>query len=223
MELGVTAEPELLAPRLCHPPPLKPRPHLGPPSRCAGPDPARRGSGWGWGARGRLLRRRGFAPSCGCSFGRAAPQHLPFSSVQSLSSVRLLATPWTAARQASLSITNSRSLLKLVSIESVMPSHQLILCRPLLLQHLSPGECGSLFSPLCPLPDWLGPAWNRGAGGTESGLESKSPSSCGPGVCAGGCGGPGSAPPGAGFSLLTCPHLTVEFPVILNCLSSSRA
>ena len=145
------------------------------------------------------------------------------SSVQSLSSVRLLATPWTAARQASLSITNSRSLLKLVSIESVMPSHQLILCRPLLLQHLSPGECGSLFSPLCPLPDWLGPAWNRGAGGTESGLESKSPSSCGPGVCAGGCGGPGSAPPGAGFSLLTCPHLTVEFPVILNCLSSSRA
>ena len=56
-----------------------------------------------------------------------------FSSVQSLSRVRLFATPWTAACQASLSITNSRSLLKLVSIESVMPSNHLILCRPLLL------------------------------------------------------------------------------------------
>ena len=56
-----------------------------------------------------------------------------FSSVQSLSCVRLFATPWTAARQASLSITNSQSLLKLMSIESVMPSNHLILCRPLLL------------------------------------------------------------------------------------------
>ena len=56
-----------------------------------------------------------------------------FSSVQSLSCVRLFATPWTAARQASLSITNSRSLLKLMSIESVMPSNHLILCHPLLL------------------------------------------------------------------------------------------
>ena len=56
-----------------------------------------------------------------------------FSSVQSLSCVRLFATPWTAARQASLSITNSRSLPKLMSIESVMPSNHLILCRPLLL------------------------------------------------------------------------------------------
>ena len=55
------------------------------------------------------------------------------SSVQSLSCVRLFATPWTAARQASLSITNSWSLLKLVSIESVMPSNHLILCFPLLL------------------------------------------------------------------------------------------
>ena len=50
-----------------------------------------------------------------------------------LSHVRLFATPWTAARQASLSITNSRSSLKLMSIESVMPSSHLILCRPLLL------------------------------------------------------------------------------------------
>ena len=50
-----------------------------------------------------------------------------------LSRVRLFSTPWTAARQASLSITNSRSLLKLMPIESVMPSSYLILCRPLLL------------------------------------------------------------------------------------------
>ena len=55
------------------------------------------------------------------------------SSVQLLSRVRLFATPWTAARQASLSITNSRSLLKLTSIESVMSSNHLILCRPVLL------------------------------------------------------------------------------------------
>ena len=56
-----------------------------------------------------------------------------FSSVQSLSCVRLFATPWIAAYQASLSITNSRSSLKLMFIESVMPSRHLILCRPLLL------------------------------------------------------------------------------------------
>ena len=55
------------------------------------------------------------------------------SSIQLLSRVRLFATPCTAARQASLSITNSRSLLKLMSIESVMPSNHLILCCPLLL------------------------------------------------------------------------------------------
>ena len=56
-----------------------------------------------------------------------------FSSVQSLSPVWLFVTPWIAACQASLSITNSRSLLKVMSIESVMPSSRLILCRPLLL------------------------------------------------------------------------------------------
>ena len=56
-----------------------------------------------------------------------------FSSVQSLSRIWLFATPWIAARQATLSITNSQSSLKLVSIESVMPSSHLILCRPLLL------------------------------------------------------------------------------------------
>ena len=55
------------------------------------------------------------------------------SSVQSLSRVRLFVTPWTAARQASLSITRSWSLLKLMSIKSVMPSSHLILCHPLLL------------------------------------------------------------------------------------------
>ena len=55
------------------------------------------------------------------------------TSVQSLSRVRLFATLWIAARQASLSITNSRSLSKPMSIESVMPSSHLILCRPLLL------------------------------------------------------------------------------------------
>ena len=54
-------------------------------------------------------------------------------SVQSLSRVQLFVTPWTAARQASPSITNSQSLLKLMSIESVMPSNRLILCCPLLL------------------------------------------------------------------------------------------
>ena len=58
---------------------------------------------------------------------------IQYSSVQSLSRVQLFATPWTAACQASLSITNSWSLLKLMSIESVMPSNHLILCRPLLL------------------------------------------------------------------------------------------
>ena len=59
--------------------------------------------------------------------------YIPFSSVQSLSCVRLFASPWTAARQATLSITNSWSLPKLVSIESVIPSNHLILCCPLLL------------------------------------------------------------------------------------------
>ena len=56
-----------------------------------------------------------------------------FSSVQSLSHVQLFVIPWTVAHQASLSITNSQSLLKLMSIESVMPSNHLILCRSLLL------------------------------------------------------------------------------------------
>ena len=58
---------------------------------------------------------------------------IQFNSVQSLGHIRFFATPWTAARQASLSITNSRSPPKPMSIESVMPSNHLILCCPLLL------------------------------------------------------------------------------------------
>ena len=65
-------------------------------------------------------------------------EDLQFSSVQSLSRVRLFVTPWIAARQASLSITNSQSLLRLTSIESVMPSSHLILCRSLLILPLIP-------------------------------------------------------------------------------------
>ena len=59
--------------------------------------------------------------------------HFPFQSVQLLSRVQLFVTPWTAACQAFLSITNSRSLLKLMSIKSVMPSNHLTLCHPLFL------------------------------------------------------------------------------------------
>ena len=73
------------------------------------------------------------------------PNILPslFSSVQSLSHVWPFATPWTAAHQASLSIAKSQSLLKLMSIESVMPSNHLILCRPLLLLPQSLPASGS--------------------------------------------------------------------------------
>ena len=64
---------------------------------------------------------------------KACPYSSLFSSVQLLSCVWLLMTPWTAARQAFLSITNSWSLLKLMSVESVMPWNHLLLCHPLLL------------------------------------------------------------------------------------------
>ena len=67
--------------------------------------------------------------------------NIPFSSVQLLSRVRLFATPWIAARQASLSITSSRSSLRLASIESLMPSSQLILGRPLLPRPHIPFGC----------------------------------------------------------------------------------
>ena len=68
----------------------------------------------------------------------------PFSSVQSLSCVRLFVTPWTAAHQASLSITNSWSLLKLMCIESVIPYNRRILCHPLLPHSIFPNI--SIFS-----------------------------------------------------------------------------
>ena len=72
-----------------------------------------------------------------------------FSSVQSLSYVQFFVTPWTAAHQASSSITNSQSLLKLMSIESVMPSNHLILCHPLLLS-------SSVFPSIMSFPmNWL--------------------------------------------------------------------
>ena len=85
--------------------------------------------------------RHDWAYTHACFFSDNIKQELrhfsiQFISVQSLSRVCLFATPWIAARQASLSITNSQSSLKLTSIESVMPSSHLILCRPLLL--LSP-------------------------------------------------------------------------------------
>ena len=63
---------------------------------------------------------------------------IQFSSAQSLTRVQLFATPWTATRQASMSFTNSGSLLKLMSIESVMSPNHLILCRPLLLPSIFP-------------------------------------------------------------------------------------
>ena len=79
-------------------------------------------------------------------------------SVQSLSRVWLFAMPWTAARQASLSVTNSRSLLKLMSIESVMPSNHLILCHPLLLPPSNFPALGSF--PMSQLFDQLPKYWS---------------------------------------------------------------
>ena len=70
---------------------------------------------------------------CPLDFHCIPSANLHFSSVQSLSSVWRIVAPWTAAHKASLSITTSQSLLKLMSIELVMPSNHLILCRPLLL------------------------------------------------------------------------------------------
>ena len=81
-----------------------------------------------------VLNQLFHSPLSPSSRGSLVPLHFwPFSSVQLLSHVWLFANPWTAACQASLSITNSQSLLKLMSIELVMPSNHLILCRPLLL------------------------------------------------------------------------------------------
>ena len=73
-------------------------------------------------------RKSTFTEMSRVTFELISEHHSQFSSVQSLSHVRLSVTPWTAARQGSLSITNSGSLLKLMSIELVMPSNHLILC-----------------------------------------------------------------------------------------------
>ena len=87
--------------------------------------PSSRGSSWS---------RVSYAPASASGFfTTSATWEAQFSSVQSLSRAWLFATPWIAARQASLSITNSQSLLKRMPIESVMPSSHLIICRPLLL------------------------------------------------------------------------------------------
>ena len=77
---------------------------------------------------------------------KEALRHADIGSVQSLNRIRLFATPWTAARQASLSITNSQSLLRLTSIKSMMPSNHLILCHPLLLR-LTQMTCHYLLIP----------------------------------------------------------------------------
>ena len=85
----------------------------------------------------KVLHRKLYSISCNKSYGKEQCVYIYIyinqCSVQSLSRVGLLAIPWTAACQASLSITNSWSLLKRMSIESVMPSSYLILCHPLLL------------------------------------------------------------------------------------------
>ena len=78
------------------------------------------------------------SPTVSVILSLVIPVFYQFSSVQLLSRVQLFATPWTAAHQASLSITSFWSLLKLMSIESVMPSNHLILCRPLLLPSIPP-------------------------------------------------------------------------------------
>ena len=102
---------------------------------------------------------------------------IQFSSVQSLSRVWLFATPWTAARHAFLSIINSQRLLKLKSIESVMPSNHLILCHPLLLPSIFPSirifsnesfvhikwpkywSCSFTISPSMNIQDWFALEW----------------------------------------------------------------
>ena len=89
-----------------------------------------------------LLQHQGLFQWVGSSHQVAKALELQYQSVsqsdQSLSRIWLFATPWTAAHQASLSITNSQSLLKLMSIESVMPSSHFIFCHPLLLPSIFP-------------------------------------------------------------------------------------
>ena len=90
--------------------------------------------------------------TCNISLPALSPYIIQFSSVQFLGRVQLFAIPWIAACQASLSITNSRSSLRLTSIESVMPSSHLILCRPLLL--LPPVPPASESFPMSQLFSW---------------------------------------------------------------------
>ena len=99
---------------------------------------------------------------------------LTVQSVQAISHVRLFATPWSAACQASLSFTNSRNLLKLMSIESVMPSNHLILCRPLLLPSLFPSiRVFSNKSVLCiSWPEYWSFSFNISPSNEHSGLIS---------------------------------------------------
>ena len=94
-------------------------------------------------------------------------QHMPilFRSVQSLSHVQLFVTIWTAAHQASLSITNSRSLLKLTSLELVMPSNHIILCYPLLLHLQSFPASGSF-----PMSKFFAGGQTIGVSASASGL-----------------------------------------------------
>ena len=96
--------------------------------------------------------------------------YYPFSSAQSLSRVWLFATPWIPARQASLSITNSQSSLRLMVIESAMPSSHLILCRPLLL--LPPIPSTSESFPMTQLFAWGGQS--TGVSASASFLPKKS-------------------------------------------------
>ena len=93
-----------------------------------------------FGCAGSSLYCTGFSLRWLLLLGCTGSRHLGFSSVQSLSCVRLFVTPWTTAHQASLPITSSRSLLKLTPIESVMPSSHLIVCRPLLLLQSFPAS-----------------------------------------------------------------------------------
>ena len=104
-----------------------------------------RGMGWGGRLEG-VLKGKWHMYTYGCFmlvYGRNSHNIVRLNSVQLFSRVQLFATPWTAAHQASLSITDSRSLLKLMSIELVMPSNHLILCRHLLLHLQSFPASGS--------------------------------------------------------------------------------
>ena len=126
----------------------------------------------GHGTKGWLQIGKGVLQGCilsTCLFNLYAEfSSVQFSSVQSLSCVRLFVTPWNAACQASLSITNSQSLLKLMCIESVTPSSHLILCCPLLLLPPIPPSIRvfsnesilhmrwpKYWSTSCKMPDWM--------------------------------------------------------------------